>query len=85
MIGEVANVLLKGVQALSAFTAKIFSFIPAIDKMNKANQESMAIEKELQRIRRADIIDTAQDAQVEREIAEMKKKMRMKMPIIKYH
>ena len=78
VIGEVANVLLKGVQALSAFTAKIFSFIPAVDRMNKANQESMAIEKELQRIRRADIVDTAQDAQVEREIAEMKKKMRMK-------
>ena len=78
VIGEVANALLKGVQALSAFTAKIFSFIPAVDRMNKANQESMAIEKELQRIRRADIVDTAQDAQVEREIAEMKKKMRMK-------
>ena len=78
VIGEVANVLLKGVQALSAFTAKILSFIPAVDKMNKANQESMAIEKELQRIRRAEIVDTAQDAQVEREIAELKKKMRMK-------
>lgn len=77
-IGNFANLLLKGVQAISDFTMKVFSFIPAIKKMNSANQEAVRIEKELQRIRRAEITDMANDAVTERKIAELKKKMRMK-------
>lgn len=77
-IGNFANLLLKGVQAISDFTIKVFSFIPAIKKMNSANEEAVRIEKELQRIRRAEITDMANDAVTERKIAELKKKMRMK-------
>lgn len=77
-IGNFANLLLKGVQAISDFTMKVFSFIPAIKKMNSANEEAVRIEKELQRIRRAEITDMANDAVTERKIAELKKKMRMK-------
>lgn len=78
IIGNVANTLLKGAQAVTDFTMNLLSFIPAINKLNEANKESISIEKELQRIRRADIVDAAQDAVVERQIAELKKKMRMK-------
>ena len=78
IIGNVAAVIINGAMALGNFASKILSFIPAVKAMDKAKIESMEVEKEYQAIKRKDIIDTAQDAVVERQIAELKKKMRQK-------
>lgn len=77
-IGNFANLLLKGVQAIGDFAMKILSFIPAVKKLNETNKEAIQIEKDLQRIRRSEITDMANDAITDRKIADLNKKMRMK-------
>ena len=78
VLGDIANVIIKGALALGNFASKIMSVIPGLKNMNAEAQRAVDLEKEKQSLLRQGIVDKAYDAKEELRIAELKKKIRQK-------
>lgn len=75
IMADFFSVVLSGAAAIAKFVGNVLSFIPAIENMNKASEESIRIEKEKQRLLREGMLDKAADAKEELRLADLRKKI----------
>jgi hypothetical protein len=75
VLADVVGWLSKGITVIGDFVSKTLSFIPAVNKMNETTKNTIALEKERQKIAEENRNEIVNDAKDNQKIADLKNKI----------